>query len=118
MFLLYYWLFLKYTLIQHLGAVAILKNKILCTINNQFFVSIKSCLRNIFVFRKTCLQLSPLNNLHGLDFSQIMAQICVKVLVVYAENDSPAFHFQSKQFAKVSYFILLFVSTDTITDYY
>ncbi|XP_060835255.1 kynurenine formamidase isoform X2 [Rhopalosiphum padi] len=50
--------------------------------------------------KETCLQLSPLNNLYGLDFTHIMAKFHVKVLVVYAENDSPAFHFQSKQFAK------------------
>ncbi|XP_026804306.1 kynurenine formamidase isoform X2 [Rhopalosiphum maidis] len=50
--------------------------------------------------KETCLQLSPLNNLYGLDFTHIMAKFHVQVLVVYAENDSPAFHFQSKQFAK------------------
>jgi hypothetical protein len=61
----------------------------------------------MFVFRETCLQLSPLNNLCGLDFTHIMAKFHVKVLVVYAENDSPAFHFQSKQFAKVSYFYFI-----------
>jgi len=59
---------------------------------------------SIFVFRNTCLELSPLNNLYGLDFTHIMAQNCIKILVVHGENDSPAFHFQSKQFAKVSYF--------------
>ncbi|KAL5236262.1 hypothetical protein ACI65C_003672 [Semiaphis heraclei] len=51
--------------------------------------------------KRTCLELSPLNNLYGLDFKDKTAQNCIKILVVYGENDSPAFHFQSKQFAKI-----------------
>lgn len=50
--------------------------------------------------KNTCLKLSPLNNLYGLDFTLKTAQVCTKVLVAYAENDSPAFHFQSTLFAK------------------
>ncbi|XP_008184915.1 kynurenine formamidase [Acyrthosiphon pisum] len=50
--------------------------------------------------KNTCLELSPLKNLYGLDFTHITAQNCIKFFVAYGENDSPAFHFQSKQFAK------------------
>ncbi|XP_022160456.1 kynurenine formamidase isoform X2 [Myzus persicae] len=50
--------------------------------------------------KNTCLELSPLNNLYGLDFTHKTTQNCIKILVAYGESDSPAFHFQSKQFAK------------------
>ncbi|VVC45041.1 Alpha/beta hydrolase fold-3,Alpha/Beta hydrolase fold [Cinara cedri] len=43
-----------------------------------------------------CLELSPLSILNKLDFS--CKTSCIKVLVAYAENDSPAFHYQSSQF--------------------
>jgi hypothetical protein len=52
-----------------------------------------------FSFRNDCLELSPLNILNKFDFS--LKTNSIKVFVVYAEHDSPAFHNQSSQFAKV-----------------
>lgn len=68
---------------------------------------------NTFSFRNDCQELSPLNILNKLDFS--LKTNCIKVLVVYAEHDSPAFHNQSLQFAKVCknnfpiYYIILYL---------
>ncbi|CAH1725005.1 unnamed protein product [Aphis gossypii] len=85
-------------LIESIGVKGFILISGIFDLNPLLETSINKALR---LNKKTCLQLSPLNNLHGLDFTHIMTQICVKVLVVYAENDSPAFHFQSKQLAKL-----------------
>lgn len=62
-----------------------------------------NCKSHIFFFRNECLKLSPINTLNTLNFSYIGNYI--KVFVVYAENDSPAFHYQSSQFTKVCIFL-------------
>lgn len=59
---------------------------------------------NLNTFRDNCLELSPLKLFNESNYSHLT--IDTKVLVVYAENDSPAFHYQSSQFVKVSNFLV------------
>lgn len=92
---------------QYIGLLSDKKNLIALSINMY-------C---VIVSRNTCLELSPMNNMNKLNFSRQSTNI--KVFVVCAENDSPAFHQQSSQFAKVScHHYYFFILTPLITHKY
>ncbi|XP_025416000.1 kynurenine formamidase, partial [Sipha flava] len=64
--------------------------------------------------KNDCLELSPLNILNKFDFS--LKTNSIKVFVVYAEHDSPAFHNQSSQFAKLLHKIGIDILEERITE--